>query len=131
MQGANNIHYSINLKPTYVLNFLAAESRAIAGHDINTRTQSTESARCFNSQSRDIVGRSDHQQLFYPLVGMWRKIHFQGWHHSDKFFLYSGSERVKRYRAFPIDTCVVYTFIGIICLSKHCVELITKSRFFI
>ncbi|GFW99837.1 transposable element Tc1 transposase [Trichonephila clavipes] len=34
----------MNLKPTYVLNLLDAESRAIVGHDINTRTQSRESA---------------------------------------------------------------------------------------
>ncbi|GFV44240.1 hypothetical protein TNCV_754481 [Trichonephila clavipes] len=36
----------MNLKPTYVLNFITNESRVRAGHDINTRTKCWESAGC-------------------------------------------------------------------------------------
>ncbi|GFT82786.1 hypothetical protein TNCV_4433721 [Trichonephila clavipes] len=42
MQQAENIRGPINPKPTFVLKLLAAESRVIAGHSINTKPQSSE-----------------------------------------------------------------------------------------
>ncbi|GFU98035.1 hypothetical protein TNCV_233111 [Trichonephila clavipes] len=34
------------------------------------------------------------------------KIHFSGWHHCDRFFPYSGSERIKRHRELPLKVLV-------------------------
>ncbi|GFW24099.1 hypothetical protein TNCV_4951431 [Trichonephila clavipes] len=40
----------------------------------------------FNSQYRAIAGRADHQHLFFPSVGVWGKVHSNGWHRSDLLF---------------------------------------------
>ncbi|GFU95138.1 HTH_Tnp_Tc3_2 domain-containing protein [Trichonephila clavipes] len=50
----------MNLKLTYLLNFFATESSAIVGHGVNTKIQ-----------SRGSPGRTYHQNLFYPSVGVW------------------------------------------------------------
>ncbi|GFS51252.1 hypothetical protein TNCV_3533291 [Trichonephila clavipes] len=46
MQREGNIREPMNLKPTYELKLFAAESRPIAGHDINPRTQIRLSVEC-------------------------------------------------------------------------------------
>ncbi|GFT25190.1 hypothetical protein TNCV_180711 [Trichonephila clavipes] len=55
---------------------------------------------CLNSQSRDIVERADHPQLFSLSVGEWGKFHFFAIGIVViAFFTYSGKERVKSHRA--------------------------------
>ncbi|GFX62871.1 hypothetical protein TNCV_3351971 [Trichonephila clavipes] len=95
MQREENIREPMNLKPVYALNSFAAESRAIAGHDINTETQFCKSAGSLNSQPRAMAGRADPQHLFSPSVDVWGKIHLYGWHRSNRFFpSFSSSDHV-------------------------------------
>ncbi|GFX95031.1 hypothetical protein TNCV_3046631 [Trichonephila clavipes] len=88
MQLARNIREPMNLKSAYALNLYSAEYHAIMGHGINTRTQTCASAGCGMMSERPILqtaGRTDHQHLFFPLVGMWRKVYLYGWDRSDFF----------------------------------------------
>ncbi|GFX01945.1 hypothetical protein TNCV_371341 [Trichonephila clavipes] len=103
-QRAEDIREPMNLKPTVVLNLFADESRAIAGHDINTGTQSRESASCgmMSSQAHAMAGRADHQYLFSPSVGVWEKIHFYGLYRSNHFFPLQRYERVNRHCVLPM-----------------------------
>ncbi|GFV38668.1 hypothetical protein TNCV_4420361 [Trichonephila clavipes] len=63
MQGGENTHKPMNLKPTYVINLLRMKLCAVMGHGISTRTKSNLSAGCgfcLNSQSYSISGRAEH-----------------------------------------------------------------------
>ncbi|GFT58265.1 hypothetical protein TNCV_2117941 [Trichonephila clavipes] len=46
IQREENLCESMDYTPTYELNLFAVDSRAIARHSINTRTQSRESMEC-------------------------------------------------------------------------------------
>ncbi|GFW85253.1 hypothetical protein TNCV_3249931 [Trichonephila clavipes] len=50
--------------------------------------------------------RADHPHLFSPSVGVWGKINFFGWHRRDRFFPYSGRERVRSHRLLPMKVLV-------------------------
>ncbi|GFT04132.1 hypothetical protein TNCV_3346691 [Trichonephila clavipes] len=58
MQRAENLHEPTNLKPMYVLNLFANESRTIAKRNISTKIQSHEAwgvGGYLNNQSRTIA----------------------------------------------------------------------------
>ncbi|GFX07208.1 hypothetical protein TNCV_2424131 [Trichonephila clavipes] len=84
MHRKGKIRVSMNLKPTYVFNSFATESRAIVGHGVNTRTQSRESAE-----------RAVHPPLFSPSVGEWRVFVFiEGRLHIDRIVCLSKHSRL-------------------------------------
>ncbi|GFT58661.1 hypothetical protein TNCV_1251061 [Trichonephila clavipes] len=69
--------------PLFVDRFSPAPSWDMTSTPEPNLVEALDVVYCLNSQSRGIVGKADHQYLFSPLVGVWRKTHFYGWHRCD------------------------------------------------
>ncbi|GFW20625.1 hypothetical protein TNCV_1048481 [Trichonephila clavipes] len=96
----------MNLNPSMYLIYSLSSRRTNHQHKKLNPGKARSVVCCRNSQSRANAGEADHQHLFFPSVGIWKKTHLHDWHRSDRFFLYSGSECVKRHHVLPMKVAV-------------------------